>query len=60
MSAGDGTESRRLEIEARLDRRSAEALLLEIRVLGQQFGIEISAARVEMRRRDGGGEAGSA
>ena len=60
MSAGDGIATRRLEIEAHLDRRSAEALLLEIRLLGQQCGVEIGDARVEMQLREGGEEGSSA
>jgi hypothetical protein len=49
MSAGDGAVIQRLEIDASLDRRGAEALLLEIRLLARHLGVEIGAAGVEMR-----------
>lgn len=59
MSAGSGIAIGRLEIEAHLDRRNAEALLLEIRLLGRRYGIELSEARVEMPGPEAGGDQGS-
>ncbi len=39
---------RRVEIDTSLDRRAAEALMLEIRLLARRFGAEVVEARVEM------------
>jgi hypothetical protein len=46
MSA-PGVGSQRLEIDANLDRRGAEALLVEIRLLALELGIEPGETRVE-------------
>lgn len=49
MSADAAPAGPEITIDAALDRRTAEALVLEVRQLAQRFGVEIEAVRVEVR-----------
>ena len=57
MSEADAVPetARRIEVTGELDRRTAEALALEIRRLARQHGVEVMSCRVLPATDDAGG-----